>query len=608
MTKRSLYVLVDDTRSNHRSIHDEGFKFWLELVEMLGERSPLLIFQNEKGGRSKQIDEVGIRRRFSNVQEKIHRGNLEHPDAADNLRQAVEYFAQKLPHIGQEIPAKWVAIRTELEVLARTRPYIPLEEYFTVYGRHLKPDIKKALHLSQYLHDMGVLLHFQQSSELRRTIFLQNQWVTAMVFRILDDEIVKSQQGRFTLADCDRLWSDQGYADKDVELRKLMVRFELCYQLQDTNKETWLVPQHLSPSKPQKLSDWAMPGDLVLTYRYKFLPRSLVTRLIVRMNRFVKRPSICWSNGALFEHDGSEVLMETTAQGNEITLRSRGPERKELLSVIAGDLEALNDSFKGLKDKVGKWVPCTCNTCDGLEKPTMFEQKELLDRKSRGKLTKECSKPPDYTNVSVLELLDGINLEQWLAQTSKELSLDNGVPQRPQTGINPKQKKGRVDIKMIRIFLASSSELREDRDAFELYFRQQNDLLHEQGVYLKVVRWENFLDAVSTTGLQDEYNQAIRKCEVFVSLFKTKIGKYTEKEYEVAYQTLQKKGRPFIYTYFRKASISTSASNHNAISSLWDFKKRLEKSKHFCTEYESTDGLLRHFRDQLGMLRAEGKL
>ncbi len=67
LTRRSLYVLVDDTRSDHKSIHDEGFKFWLEVVETLSERSPLLIFQNEKGGRSKPIDEAGIKGRFSNV-------------------------------------------------------------------------------------------------------------------------------------------------------------------------------------------------------------------------------------------------------------------------------------------------------------------------------------------------------------------------------------------------------------------------------------------------------------------------------------------------------------------------------------------------------------
>lgn len=247
---------------------------------------------------------------------------------------------------------------------------------------------------------------------------------------------MKSRRGRFTLTDCDRLWSDQlgsdqGYADKDVELRALMVRFELCYRLPDTDpslhEETWLVPQHLSPSKPPALSDWDQPGDLVLTYRYQFLPKGLVSRLMVRMHRFVKRPDLCWSSGALFEHEGTQVLVETSGQGNEITLRSRGPERngterKELLSVIAGDLDALNDGFRGLEDKGGKWVPCICDTCIKTTTPEFFAHKSLLKRRRDHKLTIEC--PESYADVSALELLDGLKLERLLAWAQEPTNLD----------------------------------------------------------------------------------------------------------------------------------------------------------------------------------------
>jgi internalin A len=606
LTKRSLYVLVDDTRSDHRSIHDEGFKFWLEVIETLSEGSPLLIFQNEKGGRSKQIDEAGIKGRFPNVQ-MIHRGNLEDPAAADSLRQAVEYFAQRLPHIGEDMPAKWVAIRKDLEDLAESRPYISLEEYFDVYGRHLERDDEKALHLSQHLHDLGVFLHFRQPRELRRTVFLQNQWVTDAVFQILDDEQVKSRRGRFTLTDCDRLWSDRGYADKDMELRAMMVRFELCYRLPDTDKETWLVPQHLSPSKPPDLSDWTRTDDLVLTYRYEFLPRGLVSRLVVRMHRFVKRPDLCWSSGAVFEHGETLVLVETTARGNEIVLRSRGPERNALLSVIASDLDALNDSCQGLRHRVGKWVPCVCDTCAKLQEPAMFEQKELIERKDRGKLTIECPKPPDYADVSVLELLDGMNLEEWLERARQELPPDNGEP-TPSVETDSSEPLGGVDVKTVRIFLASSAELREDRDAFDLYFRQQNDRLRKEGLYLEIVRWEDFLDAMSKTRLQDEYNERIRDCDVFVSLFKTKTGKYTAEEFDVAWKRFQATGRPHIYTYFRKATVSTSARHRNDLMSLWDFQEKLGDLGHFYTEYESIDGLQKQFRDQLDKLRADDLL
>jgi hypothetical protein len=85
LTRHSLYLLVDDTRKDHKSVSDEGFKYWLDLIDVFGGHSPVLIFQNEKGGRRKAIDIGGIKGRYDNVKE-CYGGNLEHSDAADSLR------------------------------------------------------------------------------------------------------------------------------------------------------------------------------------------------------------------------------------------------------------------------------------------------------------------------------------------------------------------------------------------------------------------------------------------------------------------------------------------------------------------------------------------
>jgi internalin A len=107
LTHRSLYLLVDDTRKDHKSVSDEGFKYWLELIDVFSGHSPILIFQNEKGGRSKQIDIGGIKERYDNVKE-LHAGNLERGDATDRVRDGIEFFASTLSHIGEELPARWI--------------------------------------------------------------------------------------------------------------------------------------------------------------------------------------------------------------------------------------------------------------------------------------------------------------------------------------------------------------------------------------------------------------------------------------------------------------------------------------------------------------------
>lgn len=340
------------------------------------------------------------------------------------------------------------------------------------------------------------------------------------------------------------------------------------------------------------MDGWAETGDLVLSYRYGFLPKGLKSRLMVRMHRFVPRPEIAWVTGVLFEREETQVLVQITPRGNEIVLRARGPDRQVLLSVIASDLDALNAGFPGLDEKLGKWIPCVCSHCGVSASPEMFEQKRLLKRKQDHKLTIEC--PGSYKEVSVLELLDGLKLEalpRWAEKTSDDhaAASDTSSPRHD-------------PIKTITIFLASSEELREDRDAFDLYFRQQNDRLCQQGVYWKIVRWENFLDAMSDTRLQDEYNRKVESCDIFVSLFKTKTGSYTEEEFDVAHRAFKKQGTPRIYTFFQDAQVSTVSGTRNDLQSLWKFQDKLSELGHFWTRYKNTEDLHLRFRGQLDKL------
>jgi hypothetical protein len=181
LTKNSLYILLDDTAKDAKSVTDESFRYWLEVIDLLSKHSPVLIFQNEKGGRSKSIDIAGIKGRFDNVKE-VYSGNLEMPGSVARLAQAIEYQVQQLPHVGEHVPAKWVDIRRALEHEAARTPYITQQDYFKLYGQHLEFDRAKALRLSQYLHDLGVFLHFQDDDVLCKSVILQNRWATARRF------------------------------------------------------------------------------------------------------------------------------------------------------------------------------------------------------------------------------------------------------------------------------------------------------------------------------------------------------------------------------------------------------------------------------------------
>jgi hypothetical protein len=287
-----------------------------------------------------------------------------------------------LPHIAEKLPAKWIDVRREIETRSKETPHITQKEYFEIYGRHLPPDPTKALFLSQYLHDLGVFLHFQDDPLLSRSVILQNEWATKAGFRILRDKVVIEKRGRFALDDCRGLWGGSAYAEMIPELLGLMKRFELCYELQDQQPGTLLAPILL---RPEALADCRQPGDLTLRYRYGFLPNGFLSRLTVRLHRYVGDPERAWTTGVLFQEADTSVLVELLPDRREIELRARGPEASDLKSIVAGELEALNNSIEGLRGKVDARIPCPCRICAATATPYYFLKAGLRGAVSMGR-------------------------------------------------------------------------------------------------------------------------------------------------------------------------------------------------------------------------------
>lgn len=206
----------------------------------------------------------------------------------------------------------------------------------------------------------------------------------------------------------------------------------------------------------------------------------------------------------------------------------------------------------------------------------------------------------DYVSHSRLDELEAGEGELWnVLKLAFDAASQRLEQRKPEAAVPARAERA---SRRIRIFLASSEELREDRDKFDLHFRQLNDQLLEEGLYLAINRWENFLDAMSETRLQDEYNKAVRACDIFVSLFFTKTGKYTEEEFDTAHQQFIASGKPFIYTFFKDADIKTGSAQQKDLESLWAFQKRLRDLGHFYTQYDSIDNLKLKFQSQLDKL------
>jgi hypothetical protein len=214
-------------------------------------------------------------------------------------------------------------------------------------------------------------------------------------------------------------------------------------------------------------------------------------------------------------------------------------------------------------------------------------------------LKRSWQREPDNIDMEYVSQSQLAELEQGEGDLENVLLLDLSSAAPPVKTVQPAQER------VIEIFLASSEELSKDRNDFELYFRQRNDHLRKNGLYLKIIRWENFLDAMSETRLQDEYNKAVRSCDIFVCLFFTKTGKFTEEEFDTAHRQFELTRKPLIYTFFKKGQIDIDFAQEADLESLKAFKKKLKELNHYYTSYESIEHLNLQFRDQLDLLPLE---
>ncbi|TNJ38706.1 ATP-binding protein [Chlorobaculum thiosulfatiphilum] len=147
-------------------------------------------------------------------------------------------------------------------------------------------------------------------------------------------------------------------------------------------------------------------------------------------------------------------------------------------------------------------------------------------------------------------------------------------------------------MRTIRIFLASSSELKADRLAFEIEINRKNKLLKDKGVFLELVNWEDLSAKMSLTRSQDEYNKQIGAVDMFVLLAWNKVGKYTEEEFDFACCVFRKKKKPAIFTWFKEPPQAAEPS-------LDQFKKTLKDAEHFPAFYKDATDLWVQFNKEL---------
>ncbi|MCP4580314.1 MAG: hypothetical protein GY839_01755, partial [candidate division Zixibacteria bacterium] len=380
LTSDCVYVLMAEKRRELAK-----FEYWLNIINILGKNSPVVVVFNEIN-----IDSVSSfiydEKKYNNLfpELSLRRLDINLADMEDGrfdvLQNTIKIKLGSLQHIGKEVPARWVDIRKELEN-RRKKKHININEYFKICKKF---DIEKEadqMLILGYFHLLGIVLHFHEDENLCDTLFLDPNWTVDAVYSVLANKEIEKSKGFIKKSDIDKIWSEKDYdIEERTKLLQLMLKdnFELCYKLPGTENQ-YIVPLLLSPQKPEY--DWDSNNNLQFRFQYPFMPKGIVSRLIVRMHEYIDQNHV-WKEGVVFRRNSAsaQVIEQKTMKEGlkiiEIRLKGTPNNRKELLTLIREEIKKIqNSSFPNLP--YSEMIPCNCRECKTAETPYFFNYDDI---------------------------------------------------------------------------------------------------------------------------------------------------------------------------------------------------------------------------------------
>ena len=560
-SERTLYILVTIARKERNELNH-----WLNLANQLGNQAPVLMVINKIDLDSQDIDRKSLQRDYPNIIGFVRTcindcDDTKAADSIDLLKQEITKIVENkniMPGVFEQRPKAWFTVKEELEKLEEKGiDFITFQEYEDLeFIKDLPADERKSN--LKLLSIIGAVVSFVDDPRLIDINVINPQWIMDGVYAIINDPKIKDEKkGRLHITDLGRVLPAERFPkNRHAYLLELMQKFNLCYAVKD-QRDIYFIPDLFEDIEPD--FEWDSDKSMHFRYNYEdFPPDAFITKFIVEMNLDILHDHL-WRSGVHISNVSCQAKIYQAFRKNYIHIEVIGneKERRRYLYTIRESFRKLHKPFPTMK--VGQEV---------LYKEYWLDYLRLvkLEEKDKGEYHIELDE-----DLPITDILNGYS-------TSHE-------------------RKGTQ--KIIRIFLASSKELKNDREQFEIFIARENNRLIEDGIYLNLAVWEGFIDAMSKTCLQDEYNNVVKHSDIFVSLFFTKVGKYTLEEFETAFGQFKRTGKPLVYTYFKDAPINMEEIKESDIKSKFEFEKKLKDLGHFKTIYKNIDDLKFQFKKQL---------
>jgi hypothetical protein len=344
LSKRSLYILLLDGRK------DEKPDYWLKHIRSFGGDSPVLVVINKiDENPGFDVNRKFLKEKYTNIK-GFRRISCKTKKGINNFISALKKALAQIKILNTKWPANWFYVKARLEYM--TENFISYKEYQEICATQKITEKSSQDILLNFLNDLGVVLHFKDL-ELEDTHVLNPQWVSKAVYKIINSEILAASKGVLKLRLLEEILKqnkpeDYYYpTDKHRYIIELMKKFGLCYELEG---QQVLVPDLLKVDQPNFVFDYNSALKLVI--QYDFLPRSIMPRFIVNMQKDIKA-DLRWRTGVVIEDKDfdSTAVIKSDNEAKRIYIHVNGGQKRDYFAAILKTLRRINQSFEKLKTK-----------------------------------------------------------------------------------------------------------------------------------------------------------------------------------------------------------------------------------------------------------------
>jgi len=168
----------------------------------------------------------------------------------------------------------------------------------------------------------------------------------------------------------------------------------------------------------------------------------------------------------------------------------------------------------------------------------------------------------------------------------------------PAPVVIPEIQKSSVNV--IRLFLASSDDLMNERKEIALWINRKNKQLLKNNIFIELVIWEELLHSFQGRRIQDYFNQEMLTCDIVVALFYIKVGEFTKEEFELAYSSLKSGKKPhYLFVGFKTTPPATVNDDYINIIQL---RAQIQQNEQLYFSFDSLDSLILKLESQFEQL------